>query len=134
MGIMSYKAHFRVMLKSGQNWRQIMSINNINACGITKGLKALPFLEDGFNWYKNSFPNLPAYCPIHPKNYSGQFDIHIGNKYENNDKQFLNQFTPDVLPNGVFRYAIKMYNNEDSNIFSIIWQTERYIRLNDDVF
>lgn len=89
-------------------------------------------------------PNFPTKCPISPRNISKTSEFFHGTK--NGDmnrtaddfkktKNFQLPFlTPTLLPNGLHRTTILIFNEEDSNIMTMSWTTDNYIRLNEEEF
>jgi hypothetical protein len=80
--------------------------------------------------YKTSFKSLPPNCPVLPKKYSAM-NITIVESFGGN---LVKGMTVGELPNGIYRNVIKFENEKDENILTIMWQTEIYIRMNDDRF
>jgi Protein of unknown function (DUF1091) len=134
--------------KNGQRWRQILGVENIDFCGLLKEVNNNPFLKALINTYKKLFPKLPSNCPILPGNYSVKDAIAIVNeKSELNmtmkdfqDKAAVSfkdmwaTMSPTILPNGLYRSFLRVYNKEDPIGFCVYWISEINYRMNEQDF
>jgi hypothetical protein len=137
-------ASYRMMFRSGpSNWRQILFFNNIKLCEVFAGVKQVPFVADFYESMMKNFTSLPRKCPILAGKYSASTDIDIGDKQEEMNKtiddfkdniHIMLSYTGSILPNGIYRHVVKLYNQKDPTGLSFLWQTEIYVRLNDEVF
>lgn len=139
-----------MMLKSGPSWRQIVSLDNIDICALANGFKTIPFLDAFRTYVKKTYPGIPFYCPIKPGSYYAPpvvMPTHYMNYSDSQNMTFDeirrknenagdlgSSFTPNLLPNGLYRHIIKLYNDLDPIGFCIYWHNEHYVRLNEDNF
>jgi hypothetical protein len=126
-----------------------MKFDNIDACGLLKGLNTSPFFAAVMDLYKSFFPNLPSTCPIPIGKYSvDNVTIVMNPKYELNmtyedhmkqsedqlHVRFNKALSSDFFPNGVYRHIVKLYNEKDPIGVTVSWFFEINHRMNDEVF
>lgn len=117
-------------LKSGQSWRQIISLKDIDVCMVLNEKNPLPFLQNLKKIVLDLFPNLPSKCPFK-----------IGKYYNTNAKvdnqTGLSQFafvSDKLLPNGIYRHNIRLYTREDPQGLLMLIYNEVYERMNEETF
>lgn len=75
--------------------------------------------------YRTKYPDLPSRLPIKPGNY---FAINISNgKQEDRIKVAnINAMVTPSLPNGVYQYAFRVFNEDDMIGGAISWLFQLY--------
>lgn len=129
-----------MLIKSGINWRQILSFDNIEVCLVFKGINSTPLWNEVIKIYKSLFSTLPKICPIYPGTYLAKNVTIIENEIYDLQKLsksltfITNSLTSKMLPNGIYRHMITTSNELDPIGFSFIADVEINYKWNDRDF
>jgi hypothetical protein len=125
-------------------WRHIVEFKKIDLCLASRGASLIPTVNDFKKMIERIIPNTPTKCPVTPRNISLKVVKTHGSKndelnktaddYRKNKQFFAPLITPTLFPNGLIRQIINFWNDEDSNLLTISWVSDHYIRMNDDKF
>lgn len=130
--------------KSGTNWRQILKFEKVDGCLLAKGIN-MPFLVKLKERYDEAFPNLPRNCPIKVQSYVAQnisvienqiseFNMTLEDFQSSKDFSVIKMMTPKLLPNGIYRHSLRVFNDDDMIGMGIFVQLEINHRMNDEEF
>lgn len=139
---------YALFYKSGQNWRQIINIKDVNFCEIAAGGNGMSLFKAIIDFYKKVLPNLPSKCPVLPGKYSvknATVSVSPKNEFNMTMKDFQNRtvvpyqdmwaaMSPTLMPNGLYRSIVRVYNQQDPIGFSMYWVSEVNHRWNDQDF
>lgn len=91
----------------------------------------MPLYRDNIEMYKKVFPNFFHECPIKP----GPMYVrdYVDKGIESNNQTDKNRYG-FVLPNGRYRYAIKLFTKTDPLFYVLNYQIMIRQRLGEDVF
>lgn len=139
------KLNFQWHFKSGQNWRQLLKMDRIDFCSISRAAGFAPAGKQLLENMKWTLPTLPLDCPFLPKKYEGigthtsdpntwnmttdEYRSYKMNSQKVNPDEFV---TPTLMPNGVYRVTLQLYTSSDPVGFTVQFQYEIYYRLNDE--
>lgn len=138
------KADWVVMYKSpnGLFWRQIMKFQKIDICSLLDE-NVMDMFKAVKRFYVSTFPELPSKCPMNPGKYSTKTLSAETNRqsYNSSDnvlkegesklddlsRKINAELTPGgTLPNGIYRFVYRFYNDDDPQGCAIYWQTKIY--------
>lgn len=103
-------------------------------CDFLSGSNIFLFLSAARDFYNQLVPpNFPRKCPLSKGKYIAQ-NITISGSGEKLAQKINNALTVGELPNGLYRHAITLSNEEDPIGATICWHTLINIRMNEDKF
>lgn len=137
--------HFK---SGGPYWRLIIKFDRIDMCSIMNGAKMIPAVNMFIDETLSRFPSMPKKCPYMPGKYYSNITLkdyrddptinmtadEIKEYKKTQNKLSFDLVTSALSPNGIYRSFIKVFNEDDANIFTISYQEDYYIRLNDENF
>jgi hypothetical protein len=119
----------------------------LDACALSRGIDVIPAAQKFRSEMAERYPELPFVCPILPGKYYafnstkriGQEEVNLTidefKEYKKSMPKTAEDFiTSTIFPNGIYRNVIRLFTDEDPIGFAVFWQSERYIRLNDENF
>lgn len=122
-------------------------MDNIDACALFSGAKTIPFLKNGYEMFKKTFPKMPHQCPLLPGNFSA-IDIKLVESEkddmsktakQNQEKsmgiigEVLRSVTP-ILPNGFYKYVCHVGTELEEVAASISFVFQLQYRMGEDNF
>lgn len=115
---------------SSNTWRQIISIDKIDACAVLSGINTFPFFTSFLEGYYNVFPKFPKKCPFSSGKYYVE-NVTIVGEHGTPFNKVLESLSPTQIPNGVYRTVVKFYT--DAEFFgSVMYNMEFYDKMNED--
>lgn len=134
---MKIKISYFMFYKTGIGgiaWRQIIKLENYDLCLIKRQNENLPVFNSLKEYYNKMFPTMPKKCPFQAGKYSA-FNVTVVDELENIAAyKIVQQITPASLPNGVYRHLLKIHTRQDSIGFMLIWHTEIYDKMGENLF
>lgn len=124
-----------------------MKFDQIDACAVARGVNKFPLFAAFLNFIKERFPSLPSNCPVKIGTYSALNVLVVNNpvnefnmtqedqkKHSMFFSSVIKSFSPSLLPNGVYRSILRLFNEDDKVGITLLWHVQLNHRLNDEEF
>jgi hypothetical protein len=120
-------------LKAGSNWRQIFKGPEIEVCTASKFGTFFPHYAKHFEIFEK-LTNISLKCPLQAGPY---YLMNYTDKVQGKTTKMNNDDKIGVgidIPNGIYRYTIKLFTKQDPLGFFVQWRTEIRDRLAEEDF
>lgn len=122
-----------MLLRTSSNtWRQLIKLDNIDACAVANGLNTIPLLDQFYKLFEKLINGkMPTKCPV----VAGEH--YVSNVTFKNDiaRDIVSKtVTPSIFPNGIYRNFLRVSFPQDPGglyMWNILEHSERY---NEDTF
>ena len=107
-------------MKTGQTFRQIINLQNLDACDILSHVNDFPMIKRGFEWLNTTLVGMVHKCPYKAlkfmnATYAGVISDDIPSNWQ-------------VLPNGIYKIQLRVSDSFDDKIAEVIFCQESNIR------
>lgn len=103
----------------------------VEYCNAVKFGNLIPFYKKEMNVYKRAFPDMFQDCPVRPGHY---YVMNFSSGFEKFENENEKEGVGVTLPNGRYRYTLKVVTKKDPSAFYLAWQKETRERLGEEDF
>jgi hypothetical protein len=117
---MDYKVLYKQFVASSATpWRQIVNVKKIDVCKLLKIGSGLPTFQNFLEYLQEIMPTFFKECPQKVPYHFEALNINASISDDDGTKWFL-----IPMANGIYRTTLKLWSDNDAEVFQIQWQAE----------